>query len=61
MRDKRLDIAKIVGVFSEEEQQREQVRQAEEHHIRAGENLMAVTFGVVVGTGLIWTHMVGLW
>lgn len=26
---------------------------------RAGERLTAIAFGVVVGTGLIWSHMVG--
>ena len=26
---------------------------------RAGERLSAIAFGVVVGTGLLWAHMIG--
>lgn len=32
--------------------------EARERYNRAGERLSAIAFGVVVGTGLLWAHLV---
>ncbi|WP_211440100.1 hypothetical protein [Corynebacterium glutamicum] len=34
--------------------------EARERYNRAGGRLSAIAFGVVVGTGLLWSHMIGL-
>ena len=54
-----MDLAKAVGVYEEEE--RRDVNTAYKFYMRAGNILTATTFGIVVGTGLIWTNMAGLW
>lgn len=33
--------------------------EARERYNRAGEHLSAIAFGVVVGTGLLWSYMIG--
>lgn len=49
-------LAVAVGVLQPEPDplQEERVR-----YNRAGERLSAIAFGLVVGTGLLWSHIVG--
>lgn len=39
-------------------EEQERTEEARERYNRAGERLSAIAFGVVVGTGLLWAHMV---
>lgn len=41
-------------------EEQERTEEARERYNRAGERLSAIAFGVVVGTGLLWAHLVGL-
>lgn len=49
-------LAVAVGVLQPEP---DPLQEDRERYNRAGERLSAIAFGVVVGTGLIWSHMVG--
>lgn len=40
-------------------EEQERTEEARERYNRAGERLSAIAFGVVVGTGLLWSHMIG--
>ncbi|GFK19232.1 hypothetical protein [Corynebacterium glutamicum] len=59
------DLAQLVGVMTPDEVVQEpaddpSVVAARERYNRAGERLMALSFGLVVGTGLVWCSMAGL-
>ena len=41
-------------------EEQERTEAARERYNCAGERLSAIAFGVVVGTGLLWSHMIGL-
>ncbi|MFW8622489.1 hypothetical protein ACOI1A_00790 [Corynebacterium glutamicum] len=41
-------------------EEQERTEAARERYNRAGERLSAIAFGVVVGTGLLWAHLVSL-
>lgn len=49
-------LAEAVGVYTPDNEQA-----AIERLHRVADILTATTFGIVVGTGLIWTNMAGLW
>lgn len=52
---KRIDaLAVAVGVMEPNPE-----LEARDRYNRAGERLTAIAFGVVVGTGLLWAHMIG--
>lgn len=51
-------LAVAVGVLQAEPDP-DPLQDERERMNRAGERLSAIAFGVVVGTGLIWSHMVG--
>jgi len=53
-----MDLAEAVGVY--EEQERKDVNAAYKFYMRAGQALTATTFGVVIGTALLWSEMVGV-
>lgn len=44
----------------ERAEEQERTEEARERYNRAGERLSAIAFGVVVGTGLLWAHLVSL-
>ncbi|AKF27819.1 hypothetical protein YH66_09785 [[Brevibacterium] flavum] len=59
------DLAQLVGVMAPDEIAQEpaedpSVVAARERYNRAGERLMALSFGLVVGTGLVWCSVAGL-
>ncbi|MCK2200513.1 hypothetical protein [Corynebacterium callunae] len=63
-----MDLAEAVGVYQDNPNPQgpnmdiaDSEQAAIERLKRAGERLTATTFGIVVGTGLIWTNMAGLW
>lgn len=41
-------------------EEQERAEAARDRMNRAGERLTAIAFGVVVGTGLLWSHLVSL-
>lgn len=51
-------LAIAVGVM--EEPPADPVEEARAYYNRAGERLVAVAFGLTVGTGLLWAHMIGV-
>lgn len=59
------DLAQIVGVMdtddvAQEPAEDKSVKAARERYNRAGERLSALSFGLVVGTGLVWCAMAGV-
>lgn len=59
------DLAQLVGVMATDDVDQEpaedpSVKAARERYNRAGERLMALSFGLVVGTGLVWCGLAGL-
>ncbi|MGC2866015.1 hypothetical protein ACMG4H_14305 [Corynebacterium glutamicum] len=56
MHKRRIDaLALAVGVMEPNPE-----LEARERYNRAGERLTAISFGVTIGTGLLWSHLVGL-
>lgn len=54
-------LAVAVGVLQPEpEPDADPLQEERERMNRAGERLSAIAFGVVVGTGLLWAHLVSL-
>ncbi|ALC05949.1 putative membrane protein [Corynebacterium deserti GIMN1.010] len=55
------DLAVMVGVMDTKPQTSadDELQRARDKYNRAGETLVAISFGVVVGTGLLWSAMVG--
>lgn len=41
-------------------EEQERTEEARERYNRAGERLTAIAFGVTIGTGLLWAHLVSL-
>lgn len=59
------DLAQLVGVMATDDVDQEpaedpKVTEARERYNRAGERLSALSFGLVVGTGLVWCAMAGV-
>ena len=52
-------LAVAVGVL-QPESVADPLQDERERYNRAGERLSAIAFGVVVGTGLLWAHLVSL-
>ena len=54
-------LAVAVGVLKpEQEPEPDPLQEERDRMNRAGERLSAIAFGVVVGTGLLWAHLVSL-